>query len=725
MHWFDDQLRKRRLGDDELFQRSLQEAARTVMGSRGHYTAVKDIDMAESAIGEILRYYGLSYREIPDSIERLEDQLDYALRPYGIMYRKVELKGSWQKDALGAYLGFYAESGKPVAFIPSLPSGYTCHDPEAGNTFHIAQADLGKFAQEAYCFYRPFPQKSLSIKDLLRYILSCLQLSDYLLTFGISLLTTMVGLLVPQLTYILFNDVIQTGEVSVLMALAVFLLSISISELLIGASSELISNRMDMRLSMNVESATMMRILSLPAGFFRKYNAGELSSRAESVNTLCSSIVNVFFSTGLSSLMSLLYVTQIFRFAPVLVVPSLCIILAGILVSLCTVFLETRRQKELLLENSKCLGLAFALVNGVQKIRLAGAEKRAYAHWAFQYNKSAALQFNPPLLLKLSGVISTSIELAGTVVLYSLAISSGITPAGYLAFSSAYGSVAAAFGSLFSIVTVLAKIKPILQMAAPILETAPETDENREIITSLKGPIELQHVKFRYDENSPYIVNDLSLKIHSGEYIAIVGRTGCGKSTLVRLLLGFETPEQGAIFYAGRNLNKIDVKSLRRQIGTVMQDSGLFQGDIYSNITLSAPHLSMKEAWEAAEIACIADDIREMPMGMNTFLSEGQGGISGGQKQRLMIARAVAPKPSVLIFDEATSALDNISQKKVTEALDKLHCTRIVIAHRLSTIRHCDRIVYLGDGKIQEEGTYEELMKKDGLFAELVKRQLT
>ena len=221
----------------------------------------------------------------------------------------------------------------------------------------------------------------------------------------------------------------------------------------------------------------------------------------------------------------------------------------------------------------------------------------------------------------------------------------------------------------------------------------------------------------------PFVIDNLSLKIKSGQYVAIVGRTGCGKSTLLRLLLGFETPQKGAIYYDGRDLSSLDLKSLRRNIGAVMQNGKLFQGDIYSNIVISAPWLSVNEAWEAAEIAGIAEDIRSMPMGMNTVISEGTGGISGGQKQRLMIARAVAPNPKILMFDEATSALDNITQKKVSQALDGLKCTRLVIAHRLSTIRRCDRILVLDGGKIVEDGTYEQLIAEKGYFYELVQRQ--
>ena len=242
-------------------------------------------------------------------------------------------------------------------------------------------------------------------------------------------------------------------------------------------------------------------------------------------------------------------------------------------------------------------------------------------------------------------------------------------------------------------------------------------------MSDISGRIDLEHVSFRYDHDSKMILNDISLHVKPSDYIAIVGRTGCGKSTLVRLLLGFEKPESGAVFYDGRDLSALDLSSLRRRIGTVMQNGELFSGDIFSNIAIASSHLSLEEAWQAAETAGIADDIRKMPMGMSTYVSEGTGGFSGGQKQRLMIARAIASKPKLLIFDEATSALDNITQKKVTDALDAMGCTRIVIGHRLSTIRHCSRILVMDQGKIIEDGTYEELIAKNGAFAELVERQ--
>ena len=482
-------------------------------------------------------------------------------------------------------------------------------------------------------------------------------------------------------------------------------------------------NRIEIKTSLSVEAAMMMRVMNLPANFFRKYSSGELSSRYSAVNQLCELLLGNVFSTGLGALMSLLYITQIFHYAPALVGPALLILLASIAVSVVSALTQMKISRQIMEKGAKENGLSFSLISGVQKIKLAGAEKRAFAKWGRSYAEVSELIYNPPILLRANGAITTAISLVGTIVMYYLAVQTSVTPSEYIAFNAAFGAVSAAFASLTGVALSVAKIRPILEMAEPILKTEPESAENKTMVTKLGGNIELSNVYFRYTPNMPYVVNGMSLKIRAGEYVAIVGSTGCGKSTLVRLLLGFETPEKGAVYYDGKDIAGLDLRSLRRRIGTVTQDGSLFQGDIFSNIVISAPQLSLDDAWEAAELAGIADDIRAMPMGMQTLISEGQGGISGGQKQRLMIARAVAPKPKILIFDEATSALDNKTQKQVSDALDALKCTRIVIAHRLSTIKNCDRILVLEGGKILEEGSYDELIAKNGFFAELVARQ--
>ena len=721
MSWFDEQIRQRKAEDDQVFREALLEAAGSVMGET--MFTMDDRALTGGALERILRFYHLRYNEAPESIKTLEGQLEYILHPQGMMYREIRLKDGWQRDATGAFLGFLEESNTPVALIPTGFRGYRCYDPSSDQSWIVTKKSAARLKKEAYCFYRPFPQKKLDIPELFKYILGCMRPMDFLLVFAVTLMTTLVGKLVPKLTNMLYGSVLDHKSISVLMAMAVFMICVKVSQLTITTGSQLISSCVQMRLDLSIESAAMMRVLSMPPSFFREYSSGDLSSRMQSVSSLCSALVSAVLSSGLTSLVSLLYVTDIFRYTPALVVPSLAIIALTIGMSVLTLVLETSRQKKIMEQEAKTMGISFALVNGIQKIRLAGAEKRSFAHWANSYNRSAQLLYNPPMVLKINAVINEAIRLGGTIALYAIALGGAVTMKDYMSFNAAYGMVMGAFSSLVGVVMVFARIKPVLDLASPILNTIPETKEQGEVLTSLKGSIEMNNVTFRYVKDGPKIIDNMSLKIHAGEYVAIVGPSGCGKSTLMRLLLGFEKPEQGGIFYDGRNLAKINLQSLRRRIGTVMQQGGLFNDSIYANIAISAPSLSMEDAWKAAEIACIADDIREMPMGMHTMISEGQGGISGGQKQRLMIARAIAPKPSILIFDEATSALDNIAQKKVTEALDSLNCTRIVIAHRLATIRSCSRILYLGNGRVLEEGTYEELMEKKGLFAEMVERQ--
>ena len=487
--------------------------------------------------------------------------------------------------------------------------------------------------------------------------------------------------------------------------------------------SGLLTERIKTKVTIGIESSMMMRILSLPVSFHRNYSPGELKSRSLAVNELCSLLEEIFLGSGLTALASLLYITQIFRYATPLVLPSVVIIIATVAVSVAVTLMHKIISKKIREHSAKESGLTYSIITGIQKIKLAGAEKRIFAKWLKLYAEGAELEYNPPTFLKINNVITTAITLFSTIIIYSIAVEQNISQSAYFGFTAAYGFVMGAFTNLSSIALSLAQIKPILDMAAPFLKTVPENADNKEILTDISGNVEIAHVSFKYDQDLPYILEDFSLKIKAGDYVAIVGQTGCGKSTLIRLLLGFETPEKGAIYYDGKDISHIDLSSLRKKIGTVTQDGGLFQGDIYSNIVITKPSLVVEEAMEAARIAGLAEDIENMPMGIHTVISEGQGGISGGQKQRIMIARAIAPNPKLLIFDEATSALDNVTQKKVSEALDKMGCTRIVVAHRLSTIKHCDRIVVIDGGHIIEDGTYEELIEKDGYFAELVARQ--
>lgn len=723
MGWFDEQIKQRIKMDDEAFDEAFVSMADVVMGSHLASSMKNSRFVTKDAVDEILRFYHIKPIELPKGMDDFHDQLEYLMEPFGLMRRVVSLEGTWYKDAVGAFLATRKDNGEVVALIPHKLSGYVFFDRKSGKQIRVRKATAAIFLPEALSFYKAMPLKKLAIPDLLFYIIQMLSILDYFMIAFSTLAATLLGMLLPKLNYILFSDVISSGSSKFFFAVATMFLSVTIVKILITTVKNMVMSRIQTKSSMAVQSAAMMRLFSLPVEFFKQYSSGELSTRTQSINNLCNMLFSAILSSGLTSLFSLLYITQIFSYAAELVIPSMIIILTTMAVSLLTTLANMKVARRTMEINAKESGLIYSLITGVQKIKLSGSEKRAFSKWAGIYKEKAKLMYDPPILVKLSPILSMAVSLFGTILLYSISIQAELDVAEYYSFYSAYGMVMGAFLSLSSISNTIAGIKPVLELVKPILQALPEVSAGKKMVERISGNIELNQVSFRYKEGMPFVVENLSLKIKSGQYVAIVGETGCGKSTLMRLLLGFETPHKGAIYYDGKDITSIDLKSLRRKIGVVMQNGKLFLGDIFSNITISAPWLTMEEAFEAAELAGIAEDIRDMPMGMHTMISEGAGGISGGQRQRLMIARAIAPKPRVLMFDEATSALDNLTQKTVSKSLNELKCTRIIIAHRLSTIKECDRILVLHQGKIIEDGTYLELIEKKGYFAELVARQ--
>ena len=722
MGWFEEQLRQRRLNDEELFEDSVIRMASAVLGKhRGGILSDERI-VTQAAIDQVLKYYHFKPVTVPSKIKDPGERLEYALRPHGMMYRNVTLSGSWYQEAYGPMMVRRLEDDLPVVLFPRPFRGYYWTD-DNGHRHIVSRETMAQFDTEALCFYKPLPQRKIGIPDLLGYIRECMGVGDCVVLVALTLLVTLTGMMIPRMIRVLTGFVINSGRMPFLWGTAVFMLCVLIASQLFSVSRSLAMYRIQIKTALSVEAAMMMRLMSLPASFFKQYSSGELASRSGAINALCNILLGSVFSLGVSAVVSLLYIYQIFIYTPVLGLPSILIVLITMGVSCVTAVWQSKVTRKLMERSAGESGMSYALISSVQKIRLSGAEKRAFARWAQMYAKSAEMEYNPPLFLKMNQAITIAISLAGTVVLYYLAAVSDVSPSEFLAFSAAYGAMTGAFTAFSDQALSVAQIRPILEMAEPILKAEPEIAEDKEIVTQVSGNIELSGVYFRYHEQMPYVIRNMNLRIRAGEYLAIVGTTGCGKSTLMRLLLGFETPEKGAIYYDNRDLRTMDLRSLRRRMGVVTQDGSLFQGDIFSNITVSAPQLTLDEAWEAAEMAGIADDIRAMPMGMHTVISEGQGGVSGGQKQRILIARAIAPKPKILLFDEATSALDNRTQKMVSDSLDALKCTRIVIAHRLSTIKHCDRILVMDQGQIVEQGNYEQLLAADGLFTKLVERQ--
>ena len=721
MGWFEEQVKKRKKLDEMTFEDSFLSLA----GIRNE----KQKDLSDDAvrdnfvISQILSYFHHQMINIPSNINNFKDKLTYALSQFDIEYHKVELNENYIGDPNAPLLMFTIVNDIPVVLFPKGKDKYAYVNYQTGKKVKIDASLVNKLEIEAYSFYRPLPSKKVSIKEYFKYISKSVRPLDIALLVIFAAAVSGIGMVLPYLTRILTGQVAANKDIHQFIYISIYVVATATGLLLMKAIQSFVNSRISIKIEKAVLAATMMRVLSLPASFFKKYNTGELTSRFASVPRLASIIINGIFITLVSVVMSLAYLVQLVGFAPSLIVPVVLILLVSTTFSILIALLQRKYQKKQLELYSKTAGVTYELINGIQKIRLAGSEKRVFAKWANSYSRSAKVIYHPPLVLRLAPAINLLITLAGNIVLYYISIRNHIDVGSYMAFTTSYGVLSGAFASVVEMVGVIFTIQPVYNMARPILEAEIENTQNKKVVESISGNIKLENVSFRYNESSPLIIDNLSLDIKEGDYIAIVGQTGCGKSTLVRLLLGFEKPLQGKVLYDNMNIEELDTSSLRRNIGTVMQNGSLFHADIYSNIIISCPSMSEEDAWVAAEIANIADDIREMPMGMKTVISEGQGGISGGQKQRIMIARAIVHKPKVLIFDEATSALDNKTQKSISESINKLKCTRIVIAHRLSTIQNADRIIMLEDGKIIEDGNYQQLIDKKGKFAELVDRQ--
>lgn len=720
---FGDQINARRENDERMVEDAFADLV-SILGLRVDAKGAEEKEIAaRGAIEDILVSYGAKVPEVPENITGLNTQLEYMLRPSGTMLRRVELSGEWWRDAIGCMLGSTLE-GDVVAIMPSGFTGYEVRNKKSGQVVKVNKKTASDLNSDAFLFYRALPAKALTLMDLMRFMFKSISGADIAYVLGASLLVSLLGMFMPLINKQVFDSILPSGTKRDIFPVATLLVGAAIGSSLFGMTRSIILARFRDKIDLSVQSAAMIRVFSLPAAFFKKFSAGELSSRTMSIKSLCSALSDAVMTTGLSALFSFVYILQMRQYAPALVRPGLLVIVAMLAFSVATVFLQMNVSRKKIKLSAKLSGLVYALFSGVQKIKLAGAEKRAFSKWAAAYTAEGRLEYSPPLFLKMNAAISMLLTMGGTLLLYYSAAVSKISPADYIAFNVAYGAVSGAILALSGIASTVANLKPILEMVQPILETVPETSEVKKIVSSLSGNIEINNLTFRYHKEGPAILDGIDLKIRSGEFVAVVGKTGCGKSTLMRLLLGFERPETGAVYYDGNDLDTLDLRSVRQCIGVALQDGKLFSGDIFSNIIITAPWKTLEDAWEAATLAGVDEDIREMPMGMHTLISEGSGGVSGGQRQRLLIARAIVSKPKILFFDEATSALDNITQKHVSESINRLKCTRIVIAHRLSTIQKCDRIIVLDGGKVVEAGTFEALMAKEGHFYALAKRQI-
>ena len=638
--------------------------------------------------------------------------------------RNVVLEQGWHQKDCGTIIGNL--DGKPVACIPHGQESYLLYYGEDGRREKLTKELAEQIDPQAYIIGRRLPPTALSKKDLIRFGLNSIRRADLTWIAALGLLGALIGILLPTLNQKIYDEYIPLGNIGQLTQFCSVITIFMLGSLFFDMVKKLCEHRIGSHVGYDLQNAIYSRIFHLPESFFRSFESADLAQRLAAMSDIGTAYISSTLVTGLGTLFSLFYLYRMFKYAKKLTWWALVMLLFYAAVQ----FLINKKTLQYDKKIEKCRGQAsgrlYQLLNGIEKIRMAGAEDRAAHEYLlpFAEKQSFAIEKNriSAWAQVFAGISATLFSMAFYLIVVKGKVE--ITSGQFMAFNSAFGAFSAAVYAQIDGMLKLYQLKPVYARLAPALETAEEDVEEKETPGELRGEISLNNVSFSYDKEGSAILKGIDLNIAPGEYIGIVGASGCGKSTLLKLLLGFEEPDQGQICYDGKNLRQLDKREVRKNLGVVLQNGRLIAGSIYENITITAPQATMQDVNAVIEAVGLKEDIAQMPMGIHTVLSENTGTISGGQQQRILIARAIISHPSILIFDEATSALDNVTQAAVCESLDQMNVTRIVVAHRLSTIKNCDRIVVMDSGKIVEEGNYQSLMAREGLFYQLASRQL-
>ena len=651
-------------------------------------------------------------------------------RRAGIRTRRLALGPGWWKRDGPSFVGFGAADRRPVGVLSSGRGGYRAVDPESGAESALDRRSAAEIAPEGVAFYPPLPDDVKNAAATARFALHG-RGRDFRTLLAVGALGGLAALLIPVLTGQVLAEFIPRANTPAWGAALIALLLLAVGNAVFFVVRGVALLRIEGRVDERLQAAVWSRLIALPAPFFRRFTAGDLAARAGGVSAARQMLTGTAVQAALSGLFSVFSLALLFYYHwPLALI--VCGLLSVMAAATCLFsYGQVRHHREVVRLQGAIDGFVLQMIDGVAKLRVANAESHALARWAHRFSsqKRAALRarhwaagqhavtamFPPLALAAIYGIVHYAGPDGGTQPAMDLAA--------FLSFNTAFGQLTAAVHSLTITLTSALGVVPLLERVKPLVEERPELLSAGMDPGDLRGDIEFSHVTFRYGARTPNAVENLSFHIRQGEYVAFVGPSGCGKSTIYRLLLGLEQATSGTVFLDGHDLSGLDMVAVRQRLGVVLQHGRLVPGSIYENIAGMSP-LSVDDAWAAARAAALEEDIRAMPMDMRTLLPADGAGLSAGQKQRLLIARAFARKPRVLLFDEATSALDNRAQAIVQATMTRINATRVVIAHRLSSIRDVDRIYVLDGGRIVETGAYDDLIERGGMFATLARRQL-
>jgi NHLM bacteriocin system ABC transporter ATP-binding protein len=716
-------------------QRGNEAAAATALGSLA--SLVNPVPLSSSseehpllaAVGAVTHTLNLTLKLPKQAVyKNSQEYLRAIARTSNFRVRSVYLESQWWTQGYCPMVAYRSSSNSPVALLPGDKTSFLLYDPETDCRLSVDAKVAATLESHADQFYLPLPHQIQNFFQLFWFGLRGYT-SELFLVIGLGLVVSLLGIVTPQIMSILVNSGIPAGNRTLLMQLGLGLLAANLGSALLQFAQRLLILRFENIADSRLQIALWDRLVQLPAAFFRHYTSGDLLSRFLVVHQIRSQLSGAVLNNLLSGAVSFMNLALMIYYSPILSLVGVGIAIINIAALLIVNKLTDKLHRKRISLSGELNGLTIQLINGVSKLRVAVAEERAFKAWSNLYVPMSKAK---SAINKLSRIIATfdvAISQVSLMLIYGFAFSilgsssatDGIQVGTFIAFNSAFGTFLG--GITTSTLISLTKLIYLWERAEPIFKEVPEDNINKVDPGKLLGRIRVDHVNFRYNMDGLLILDDVSIHVDPGEFVAVVGPSGSGKSTLLRLLLGFEQFESGTISFDNYSLASLSLQDVRQQLGVVLQSGKLSAGSIFDNITAGrlATHA---EAWDAAQMAGLAEDIAQMPMGLHTVVSEGGGNLSGGQRQRLLIARALVHKPKVILMDEATSALDNRTQAIVTESLDRMKVTRIVIAHRLSTIRNADRIYVMDRGKVIQAGSFDELSQNEGLFSRLIARQM-
>lgn len=662
--------------------------------------------------------------------ESSQPRIDQFCRIARLKSRTVLLDSGWWNQNAGHMVATIASSATPVALIREHKRYVAHYHDESGHpcTTRVTSEFAATLEDHAHMLYPPLPSRKIKIWDIVQLAFRGAS-RDIVVMFIAMLFLAGFNVVTPVVLAWIVGWVIPLVQVDTIFYIGGLLLLAAIGSAFVHVVSGFAFLRIETRSSFFVLAAFVDRTLRLPASFFRSTASGDLTQRIMAIEAIRSKLTQSVVSVSVSFLSGFSYVILMFVYDPELGLAGLALVV--VLIILLAVFgvLIARAEYRMATVRGDLDAVSFDVFNGIRQVRIQGSQSRMLSRILENLGRLGQATYVLSILRIWMMVTVMVMPAVATIVVFAfygqtLAVGTNVAleSAHFIAFLSA---LTAFFGSatlLGTAIMTLTAIFPLLKRLKPIMNADLEIPEDRELPADLKGDIEIRDVIFRYDEDAPAVLDGVSIRVGEGEFIAIVGHTGCGKSTLLKLLLGLESPESGQVLYDGTPLENVDPSGIRSQVGVVMQSNKLMPGTIRSTILGLGSNQPVEVAWDAARLASIDQEIENMPMGMLTMTMGSS--LSGGQAQRLLIARALVGNPRILFMDEATSALDNDAQNAVTESINSIGATRVVIAHRLSTIKSADRIYVLRDGSVVQEGTFEELAEAEGHFQELMKRQM-